>query len=50
MATDGVAAPAAILNPLIDAVEQAVATVSDGQYLGLSAMVQHAYISDKGRN
>ena len=42
-------APAAILNPLIDAVEAALApnTATGIQDLGLPAMVHHAYIAGK---
>ena len=46
---DPYAAPATILNPLLDAVEAALAPVpaTGIQDLGLPAMVQHAYISGK---
>jgi hypothetical protein len=42
-------APAAILNPLVDAVEAALAPspVTGIQTLGLPQMVQHAYIAGK---
>ena len=42
-------APAAILNPLLDAVEAALAPNAAGgiQDLGLPAFVQHAYIAGK---
>ncbi len=40
--------PTAVLNPLIDAVEAALAPQATGmQDLGLPAMVQHAYIAGK---
>ena len=42
-------APAAVLNPLLDAVEGALApsAVTGIQDLGMPAMVQHAYIAGK---
>ncbi|HVB17628.1 MAG TPA: hypothetical protein VNF04_13920 [Stellaceae bacterium] len=48
-ASDPYMAPATILNPLIDAVEAALApSAATGlQDLGLPAMVQHAYIAGK---
>ncbi len=47
--SDPYLAPATVLNPLIDAVEAALApSATTGiQDLGLPAMVQHAYISGK---
>ncbi len=47
--SDPYLAPAMVLNPLLDAVEAALApSVTTGlQDLGLPAMVQHAYISGK---
>ncbi|MBV9553430.1 MAG: hypothetical protein JO032_11620 [Alphaproteobacteria bacterium] len=47
--SDPYLAPATVLNPLIDAVEAALApSAATGiQDLGLPAMVQHAYISGK---
>jgi hypothetical protein len=47
--SDPYAAPAMVLNPLIDAVEAALApSAATGlQNLGLPAMVQHAYIAGK---
>jgi hypothetical protein len=47
--SDPYAAPAALLNPLIDALEQALAPspVTGIQTLGLPQMVQHAYIAGK---
>lgn len=47
--SDPYLAPASVLNPLIDAVEAALApSAATGlQDLGLPAMVQHAYISGK---
>lgn len=47
--SDPYAAPASVLNPLIDAVEAALAPpVATGmQNLGLPDMVQHAYIAGK---
>jgi hypothetical protein len=47
--SDPYLAPAAILNPLIDAFEAALAPspTSGIQNLGLPQMVQHAYISGK---
>jgi hypothetical protein len=47
--SDPYRAPATVLNPLIDAVEAALApSATTGiQDLGLPAMVQHAYISGK---
>jgi hypothetical protein len=46
---DPYAAPATILNPLLDALEQALAPSSATgiQNLGLPDMVQHAYIAGK---
>jgi hypothetical protein len=46
---DPYAAPATILNPLLDALEQALAPspVTGIQNLGLPDMVQHAYIVGK---
>ena len=48
-ASDPHAAPAAVLNPLIDAVEAALAPppATGMQDLGLPAMVQHAWIAGK---
>ncbi|HVC50972.1 MAG TPA: hypothetical protein VND87_03015 [Stellaceae bacterium] len=48
-ASDPYTAPATILNPLIDAVEAALAPLAATglQDLGLPAMVQHAYIAGK---
>ncbi len=48
-ASDPYAAPATILNPLIDAVEAALAPLpaTGLQDLGLPAMVQHAYIAGR---
>lgn len=47
--SDPYAAPASVLNPLIDAVEAALAPppATGLQDLGLPAMVQHAYIAGK---
>jgi len=47
--SDPYAAPATILNPLLDALERALAPspASGIQNLGLPLMVQHAYISGK---
>ena len=47
--SDPYATPAAILNPLVDAVEAALAPLAATglQDLGLPAMVQHAYIAGK---
>jgi hypothetical protein len=47
--SDPYAAPAMILNPLLDALEQALApSAATGiQNLGLPLMVQHAYIAGK---
>jgi len=47
--SDPYLAPATVLNPLLDAVEAALApsAVTGLQDLGLPAMVQHAYISGK---
>lgn len=47
--SDPYCAPATLLNPLIDAVEAALApsAATGVQDLGLPAMVQHAYISGK---
>jgi hypothetical protein len=47
--SDPYAAPATILNPLLDALERALApSAATGiQNLGLPLMVQHAYISGK---
>ena len=46
--SDPYAAPATILNPLVDALERALAPSPTGvQNLGLPMMVQHAYISGK---
>ena len=47
--SDPYAVPATILNPLLDAVERALAPspATGIQNLGLPLMVQHAYISDK---
>jgi hypothetical protein len=47
--SDPYSAPAIILNPLLDAVESALAPVAATgiQDLGLPAVVQHAYISGK---
>jgi hypothetical protein len=47
--SDPYAAPASVLNPLLDAIEAALAApVATGlQTLGLPAMVQHAYIAGK---
>jgi len=47
--SDPYAAPASVLNPLVDAVEAALAplAVTGLQDLGLPAMVQHAYIAGK---
>ena len=47
--SDPYLAPATVLNPLIDAVEAALAPspITGIQDLGLPAMVQHAYISGK---
>jgi hypothetical protein len=47
--SDPYAAPAMILNPLLDALEQALAPspATGIQNLGLSDMVQHAYIAGK---
>ena len=48
-AGDPYAAPAAVLNPLIDAVEAALAPspATGTQDLGVPAMVQHAWIAGK---
>ncbi len=48
-ASDPYVAPATVLNPLIDAVEVALAplAVTGLQDLGMPAMVQHAYIAGK---
>jgi hypothetical protein len=48
-ASDPYVAPATVLNPLIDAVETALAPspATGLQDLGLPAMVQHAYIAGK---
>jgi hypothetical protein len=48
-ASDPYAAPAIVLNPLVDAVEAAMAplAVTGVQDLGLPAMVQHAYIAGR---
>jgi hypothetical protein len=48
-ASDPYAAPAALLNPLIDAIEAALAPAAATgiQDLGLPAMVQHAYIAGR---
>jgi len=48
-ATDPYLAPASVLNPLIDAVEAALAPppATGVQDLGLPAMVRHAYIAGK---
>jgi len=48
-ASDPYAAPATVLNPLVDGVEAALAPspVTGLQDLGLPAMVQHAYIAGK---
>ena len=47
--SDPYAAPATVLNPLIDALERALApSLANGiQNLGLPNMVQHAYIAGK---
>ena len=47
--SDPYQAPAMILNPLVDAVEAALApaAITGVQDLGLPAMVQHAYIAGK---
>lgn len=47
--SDPYLAPATVLNPLLDAVEAALApsATTGVQDLGLPAMVQHAYISGK---
>jgi hypothetical protein len=47
--SDPYLAPAMILNPLLDAIEAALAPspVTGVQNLGLPAMVQHAYIAGK---
>jgi hypothetical protein len=47
--SDPYLAPATVLNPLLDAVEAALApsAITGLQDLGLPAMVQHAYISGK---
>jgi hypothetical protein len=47
--SDPYAAPAIILNPLLDALEQALSpSMATGiQNLGLPEMVQHAYIAGK---
>jgi hypothetical protein len=47
--SDPYAAPASILNPLLDSLEQALAPspASGIQNLGLPDMVQHAYIAGK---
>jgi hypothetical protein len=45
---DPYVAPSTILNPLLDALEQALAPAATGvQNLGLPNMVQHAFISGK---
>lgn len=48
-AGDPYVAPAAVLNPLVDAVEAALAPAPAGgmQDLGVPAMVQHAWIAGK---
>jgi hypothetical protein len=48
-ASDPYVAPATVLNPLVDAIEAALApiVVTGVQDLGLPAMVQHAYIAGK---
>lgn len=48
-AGDPYVAPASVLNPLLDAVESALAApaVTGTQDLGLPAMVRHAYIAGK---
>lgn len=48
-ASDPYVAPATVLNPLIDAVEAALAPLAATgvQNLGVPAMVQHAYIAGK---
>jgi hypothetical protein len=48
-ASDPYIAPASVLNPLIDAVEAALAPLAATglQDLGLPAMVQHAYIAGR---
>ena len=48
-ASDPYTAPASVLNPLVDAVEAALAPLpaTGLQDLGLPAMVQHAYIAGK---
>jgi hypothetical protein len=48
-ASDPYAAPATVLNPLLDAVEAALAPLAATgvQDLGLPAMVQHAYLAGK---
>lgn len=48
-ASDPYVAPAMMLNPLVDAIEAALApiAVTGVQDLGLPAMVQHAYIAGK---
>ena len=47
--SDPYVSPASVLNPLVDAVEAALAPpVTTGlQHLGLPSMVQHAYIAGK---
>ena len=47
--SDPYAAPASILNPLLDALDQALAPspTTGIQDLGLPGMVQHAYIAGK---
>jgi hypothetical protein len=47
--SDPYLAPATLLNPLLDAIEAALApsSVTGVQNLGLPAMVQHAYIAGK---
>jgi hypothetical protein len=47
--SDPYLAPATVLNPLVDAIETALApSAATGiQHLGLPAVVQHAYISGK---
>ena len=47
--SDHYAAPATVLNPLLDALERALAPSSATgiQHLGLPLLVQHAYIAGK---
>jgi hypothetical protein len=46
--SDPYTAPATVLNPLLDAIEAALAPPATGvQDLGLPAVVQHAYIAGK---